>query len=91
MSFTTICTVLREATFRKMSKATKQKQSCFKRKLDSNSAFQYPDNIIQTKNLITNTSSNNNFKDLADSVNFMSNTFDNIDEQIRNVLGYLKK
>jgi len=91
----TLCVgiAFREVTFHKMSKATKQKWSCFKCKLDSNTASQYQDNIIQTKNLVASTPSKytTNFKDLAESVDFMSNKFDNFGEQIKNVLASLNK
>lgn len=75
-----------------MSKANKQKWSCLKYKLDPNTIYQLPGKTIQMKNLVANTSTADyNIKDLTDSVNFMTNNFDNSSEQIRDVLTPLKE
>jgi len=73
------CTAMTEVNFRKMSKANRLKWSCLKCKFD------------KTDKIINTTTADYNLRDLTDSVNFMSNKFDNFGEQIKDVLSALKE
>lgn len=74
-----------------MSKNTKLNWYCVKCKFDTSTVSQSPDNIIQIRILVANTSPNNNINDLTDSVKFMSSMFDNFGEQIKDVAASLRE
>jgi hypothetical protein len=77
-----------------MSKTTKQKWSCNTCKFKGNTSPQIirkKDNTTQVKYHDINTISNENFKNLTASVNFMSDKFDNFGKQIQEVLSSMKE
>lgn len=89
-----MCTATTDVNFLKMSKDNRLKWSCLKCKFDPNTQLisQHSGKTIQSMNLVANTSSADyNLKDLTDSVNFMSNKFDNFGEQIKDILTSLKE
>jgi hypothetical protein len=70
-----------EVNFRKMSKANRLKWSRVKCKIDLNTISQSPRKNSQKKNFVANNfTADYNLKDPTDSVNFMSNKFDNLGE-----------
>lgn len=66
--------VLKETSFRKMSIVAQQKRFYNKCKYNVNTPFPIPDKNTEVNNVYSNmsTSSNDSFKNLTDSVNFVS-------------------
>ncbi|XP_025420837.1 uncharacterized protein LOC112690943 [Sipha flava] len=83
-----MCVSLKEVTFRKMSKLAKSKWTCSKCKY-----MDKKDSPPQIKTLQTNknTSTDNNFINLTESVNFMSDKFDSFGEQLKEILSEMKQ
>lgn len=83
------CVQLRETTFRKMSKITKQKWSCVKCKFINDSQKKSPTMKIKKGNE-ANVLTNESFLNLTDSVNFMSEKFDTFGNQLKELLQSMK-
>lgn len=83
------CAALRESTFRKMSKNAKQKWCCSKCKLSNDSKSK-----ILTKNnteeIEAHIFTNDSFKNLTESVNFMSDKFDVFSKQLNELILSMK-
>lgn len=86
------CVQLREATFRKMSKNTKQKWSCVKCKFinDSNDSNTKSPTMNFEKGNDAKEVTNESFVNLTDSVNFMSEKFDTFGNQLKELLQSMK-
>lgn len=85
------CASLRETTFRKMSKASKQKWLCNSCKyIDPSVKKSEPSTstILEYKDMECLT--NENFKNLIDSVNFMSEKFDGFGKQLQELITSIK-
>lgn len=85
------CASLRETSFRKMSKVAKQNWCCNKCK--------FPDSIVKApflasttvlERIDTHTLSNETFKSLIESVNFMSDKFDSFGKQLQEMITTIK-
>jgi len=78
-----MCVVLREATFRKMSKATKSNWACNKCKF----SFKVSSPAITSVPSTTN----ENYNNLTDSVSFLSDKFDDFGKQLQELLLTVKE
>lgn len=83
------CAVLRESSFRKMSKTAKQKWCCAKCKFPIDAKTKSPTVNVKKGNeasMLTNES----FSNLTDSVKYMSDKFDSFGEQLQELLKSMK-
>ena len=80
-----MCVGLKEATFRKIFKAAKLKWAC---KYKSNENKESLTHVITSQS--EKNSSNENFLNLTESVNFMSEKFDTFGEQLKEILSEMK-
>jgi regulator of replication initiation timing len=81
--------VLRETTFRKISKTTRQKWGCAKCKFSTDVKTKSPTVNVKKGNeasVLTNES----FINLTDSVKYMSDKFDSFEEQLQDFLNSMK-
>jgi len=85
-----MCATLKESTFRKMSKVTKSKWACNICKFNDKTKSPIQINTSQKNKPILN-NTNENYQNLTESVNYMSEKFDSFGKQIQEVLSTIKE
>lgn len=85
------CAALRKSAFRKMSKNVKQKWCCSKCKYAGNDSNSKMPNIIPVDNKEDPVLTNETFRNLINSVNFMSDKFDVYGNQMQELVKSIKK
>lgn len=85
-----MCATLKETTFRKMSKVTKSKWACYTCKFNDINKSPTQVNTTQINNPVPN-NTNENYQNLTESVNYMSEKFDTFGKQIQEVLSTIKE
>lgn len=82
------CATLRESAFRTMTKTAKQNWQCNSCKTSKEfiGKIQTPNNNTYKGRLVTQKSQDDTIKNLVDSVNFMSDKFDNFSKQLQELI-----
>lgn len=81
------CATLRESAFRSMTKIAKQNWQCNSCKSKKQpSKLQAPNNNTTKGRIITQKSQDDTIKNLIESVNFMSDKFDNFSKQLQELI-----
>ncbi|XP_025196170.1 uncharacterized protein LOC112595249 [Melanaphis sacchari] len=80
------CVALRETAFRKMSKSAKKNWCCIKCKNAVNNSISETPIITRADIKVDQLLTNESFKNLVDSVNFMSDKFDTFGSQIQELV-----